>query len=267
MDEKKNNGSPMVIIGIIVVVCILLLGVCIIGITKILSKGNSGEDENLEGHMTLLSEEENVYTFIDANGKVKKYKNYTDMNDFYYDVTCVSRLSNENEFYSQDALINKNEKVIVDYGVYDDITQVSNGRYYKVEKDDLYGIIDYEGKVIVPVEYSYITVKTVRNEAETVFVAEKGNQEYNYINENGKVITQTNDTFFGDLSYYEKFNDEYDTVIVVSTKTGYRYFNLRTGEELFQGIKDVKFWYNMLKQDNKVVLYNKDMSVKSEIDT
>lgn len=173
MDEKKKNGSPMVVIGIIVVICVLLLAVCIIGITKILPKGNSGEDDSLEGHMTLVNEEENVYTFVDANGKVKKYKNYTDMNDFYYDVTCVSRISNESEFYSQDALINKNEKVIVDYGVYDDITQVSNGRYYKVEKDDVYGIINYEGKVIVPVEYSYITVKTVRNEAETVFVGEK----------------------------------------------------------------------------------------------
>ena len=38
------------------------------------------------GYQKLVNVTDNTYTFIDLEGKVKKYEGYTSMDDFYYDV-------------------------------------------------------------------------------------------------------------------------------------------------------------------------------------
>lgn len=247
----------------------IVIAVVIIAILIFVSiKVNVGKEvKEAEGYAKLVENDGDIYTFVSNDYKTYTYTGYSDMNDFYYGVTCVSKKNEKNEYFLDDALINKSEKIIVDYGVYDDITQVLKGKYYKVEKDNLYGIIDYNGNSIVPVSYEYITISNILDEKECIFICELNNK-YDYINESGKVMMSSeNNSYASDISCYNKFNDEYDTVVVIGKNDNRRYFNLSTGDELFKDEKNLNFKYNMQIKDKKIIIFNKDMSVKEEIDS
>lgn len=246
-----------------IVVCVLII---ILVTVFLLVKNNNKQnvEKEVEGYAKLIEHDGDVYTFVSNDYNTYTYTGYADMSDFYYNVTCVSKKNEKNEYFLDDALIDRKEKIIVDYGVYDDIIQVSKGKYYKVEKDNKYGIIDYKGNIIIPTTYEYITISSVQNEKECVFVCELENK-YDYINENGKVMINSDN--YLDISHYNKFNDEYNTIIVIGKDENKRYFNLTSGEEILKDEKDLNFKYNFQIKDKKIIIYNKDMSIKEEIDS
>ena len=187
------------------------------------------------------------------------------MDDFYYDVTCVSKITGENNNITQMALINKNKGTVVKFGVYDSFIQVVGGKYYKVEKEGKYGVIDYKGKVIIQPEYDYISITTVQEATEIVFECQKDNKYY-FLNEKGTFLMETENALHS-ISYSNKFNTEYNTVIYISVDGVKRYFNLETAEEVFAGMENVSFSYNILKTDGKISFYDKKAKLKTEIDT
>ncbi len=224
------------------------------------------EDENttLVGYQKLVNVTDDKYTFVDLEGKVKTYEGYTSMDDFYFDVTCVSKVSDDTGV-SEMALINKNNKEIVKYGEYDSFTQVVGGEFYKVEKEGKYGIIDYNGKTIIEPEYDYISVTTVQEATEVVFECQKDNM-YSFINETGIKLLET-DVALHSISYANKFNSDYDTIVYISLNDEKRYFDLVTGEELFKDIDDVNISYNILESNGKISFYDENSKLKSELDT
>ena len=242
---KKVLRRPIVRLLILIVLIVI-----IVLIVTNLPKKNKAED-TLIGYQKLINVTDNTYTFVDMDGNVKTYDGYTSMDDFYYDVTCVSKLNEEDNTVTQMALINKNNKSVVDFGEYDSYVQVVGGKYYKVEKEGKYGIIDYQGKVIINPEYDYISITTVQEATEVVFECQKENKYY-FVNEQGMTIMETESALHS-ISYSNKFNDEYDTVIYISVDGVKRYFNLRTGEELFADKQDVNFSYNILQEEGKIV--------------
>lgn len=256
---KKILRRPIVRLFILIVLIIV-----IVIVAKNCFKSDEKED-TLVGYQKLINVTDNVYTFVDMDGKVKTYEGYTSMDDFYYDVTCVSKPNDQDSSVTQMALINKNNSNVVDYGEYDSYVQVVGGKYYKIEKEGKYGIIDYEGKVIINPEYDYISITTVQEATEVVFECQKENKYY-FINEQGMTIMET-DSALHSISYSNKFNDEYDTVIYISVDGVKRYFNLQTGEELFTDKQDVNFSYNILKEDGKISFYDKDAKLSTEVDT
>lgn len=256
---KKILRRPIVRLFILIVLIIV-----IVIVAKNCFKSDEKED-TLVGYQKLINVTDNVYTFVDMDGKVKTYEGYTSMDDFYYDVTCVSKPNDQDSSVTQMALINKNNSNVVNYGEYDSYVQVVGGKYYKIEKEGKYGIIDYEGKVIINPEYDYISITTVQEATEVVFECQKENKYY-FINEQGMTIMET-DSALHSISYSNKFNDEYDTVIYISVDGVKRYFNLQTGEELFTDKQDVNFSYNILKEDGKISFYDKDAKLSTEIDT
>lgn len=259
LDVKALLKNPIVkIAGIAVVVLIVILLIASLF-------GGKKEEKELVGYQKLVNVTDNTYTFVDLDGKVKKYEGYTSMDDFYYDVTCVSKLTGENNNITQMALINKNKRAVVKFGVYDTFIQVVGGKYYKVEKEGKYGVIDCEGKVLINPEYDYISITTVQEATEIVFECQKDNKYY-FINEKGTVLMETESALHS-ISYSNKFNDEYDTVIYISVDGVKRYFNLKTAEEIFAGMENVSFSYNILKTDGKISFYDKAAKLKSEIDT
>lgn len=259
LDVNALLKSPIVkIVLLAVVVLVLVL------LVKGLFKGNN-EDTELVGYQKLVNVTDNTYTFIDLEGKVKKYEGYTSMDDFYYDVTCVSKLTGENNNITQMALINKNKGTVVKFGVYDSFIQVVGGKYYKVEKEGKYGVIDHNGKVVINPEYDYISITTVQEATEIVFECQKDNKYY-FLNEKGTLLMETESALHS-ISYSNKFNGEYDTVIYISVDGVKRYFNLETAEEVFAGMENVSFSYNILKTDGKIGFYDKKAKLKSEIDT
>ena len=177
------------------------------------------------------------------------------MDDFYYDVTCVSRLNNETGV-TQMALINKNKSEVVKFGTYNNFTQVVGGKFYKVEKDGKYGVIDHNGKVIIEPEYNYISITTVQEATEVVFECQQ-DSKYVFVNESGKKFYET-DVALHSISYANKFNTDYDTIIYISIDGQKKYFDLVTGEELFQDMENVNISYNILKTDEKISFYDKN---------
>ena len=256
---KKVLRRPIVRLLILIVLIVI-----IVLIVTNLPKKNKEED-TLVGYQKLINVTDNTYTFVDMDGNVKTYDGYTSMDDFYYDVTCVSKLNEEDNTVTQMALINKNNRSVVDFGEYDSYVQVVGGKYYKVEKEGKYGIIDYQGKVIINPEYDYISITTVQEATEVVFECQKENKYY-FVNEQGMTIMETESALHS-ISYSNKFNEEYDTVIYISVDGVKRYFNLRTGEELFADKQDVNFSYNILQEEGKISFYGKDAKLITEIDT
>ena len=243
---------------------LLVLIIVIVIVAKNCFKSNDNE-ETLVGYQKLINVTDNKYTFVNMDGKVKTYEGYTSMDDFYYDVTCVSKPSEDDNAITQMALINKNNRNVIKFGEYDSYVQVVGGKYYKVEKNGKYGIINYEGKVIINPEYDYISITTVQEATEVVFECQKENKYY-FINEQGMTIMETESALHS-ISYSNKFNNKYDTVIYISVDGVKRYFNLVTGEELFTDKQDVNFSYNISKEEGKISFYDRNAKLKTEIDT
>lgn len=263
--KQDNNISKILKRPIVKIAILLSLIIVVFLLFKGINKPKIAETSDLIGYQKLINVTDNIYTFVDLEGKVKTYEGYTSMDDFYYDVTCVSKLSGENNNVTEMALINKNNGNVVKFGVYDNFVQIVGGKYYKVEKDGKYGIIDYKGNKVINLEYDYISITTVQEATEVVFECQKEGKYY-FLNEKGKVLMETENALHS-ISYSNKFNEEYDTVVYISVDGVKRYFNLVTAEELFKDIEKVNFSYNILKADGKISFYGKNANLKEEIDT
>ena len=250
MDKKtssntKKEGITLAKIlrrPLVRLVLLIIIVIALVFIIRGVLANKEDENTTLVGYQKLVNVTDDKYTFVDLDGKVKTYEGYTSMDDFYFDVTCVSKVS-EDTGVSEMALINKNNKEIVKYGEYDSFTQVVGGEFYKVEKEGKYGIIDYNGKTIIEPEYDYISVTTVQEATEVVFECQKGSM-YSFINETGIKLLET-DVALHSISYANKFNSDYDTIVYISLNDEKRYFDLVTGEELFKDIDDVNITYNI----------------------
>ena len=268
MEKKTSNNKGNVIGKILrrpIVRIALILVVIIVAIIIIASNaGSKKTTSKLVGYQRLVNVTDDTYTFLDLDGKVRKYSGFNSMNDFYYDVTCVSRI-NEKTGVSEVAVIDKNKKQVIKFGEYENIIQVVGGKYYKVQKDGKYGIVTNSGKTIIKPEYDYISMTTVQEASEIVFECQKDGV-YTFVNEQGKAFFETSVALHS-ISYSNKFNSDYDTIVYISVDGQKNYFDLVTGERLFDGIENVDISYNILKTDDKLTFYDKKSKVKTEIDT
>ncbi len=259
LDIKKVLRRPIVRMAILI---ILIIAFVIIIKSCVPSKSND-KNTKIEGYQKLINVKDNKYTYINQNGKVKKYDGYSSMNDFYYDVTCASKIDKDTGVYEA-GLINKNNGKVVKFGVYDNLTQVVGGKYYKAEKDGKYGVIDYKGKEIIAPEYTFISVTPVQESTEIVFECQKDGKYY-FVNEQGKNFYET-DAALHSISYANKFNSDYDTIIYISVDGNTKYFNLKTGDEIFKDIENVNISYNILNSNGKISFYDKNAKLKKELD-
>ena len=265
-EQKKKKRLSVISIAILVLIVIAII-VGIVFLVKALIGGSSKDELDpeqawvMDGYMALLDEENDVFTYSDQKGNTIEYVGYKDMEDFYFDTTCVAKISDESEYKREYALIKSNQKIVVDYGTYDDIDQIDDGRFYEVEKDDMYGIIDYKGNIVVPVEYDYIRENTIQDGTQYVFACEREDDEkYDYIAETGKLLTTLD--AYESFTYYYTLSEDAATLV----KIGEKYFNTVTGEEMFAGKEDVEYKYNVLIEEEKYTLYNKDLTVKAEVE-
>ena len=251
MEKKTGNNKGNVIGKILrrpIVRIALILVVIIVAIIIIASNaGSKKTTSKLVGYQRLVNVTDDTYTFLDLDGKVRKYSGFNSMNDFYYDVTCVSRI-NEKTGVSEVAVIDKNKKQVIKFGEYENIIQVVGGKYYKVQKDGKYGVVTNSGKTIIKPEYDYISMTTVQETSEIVFECQKDGV-YTFINEQGKAFFETSVALHS-ISYSNKFNSDYDTIVYISVDGQKNYFDLVTGERLFDGIENVDISYNILKTDD-----------------
>ena len=261
--SKIQNILRRPLVRLVVLVLVVVLGIMFV--SKLFKGGSKKAEERLVGYQRLVNvSEEGKYTYVNLEGKTKEYDGYKSMSDFYFDVTNVSRENPKDAAVTEYALINKNGGQVVKYGKYDNIIQVIGGKYYKVLKDNKFGIIDYNGKVILEPKYEYISVITVQDGNEFVFECQNG-ESYDFINENGKTMMSTASAQHT-ISYINRLNENFDTIVKVTSDSEVRYFNLRTAEELFAGENISNLAYNILKQQDKITIFNKDYKKKVELD-
>ena len=264
--EKKENKflyilkRPLFKLVVLVVVLVILILVLVNAFG-----GKEEDNESLIGYQRLVNvSEDGKYTYIDLKGKTKKYSGYKTMSDFYYDVTNVSRENPDDTSKVEYALIGKNNSQVVKFGTYDNIIQVIGGKYYKIVKDNKFGIMSYDGKVLFEPKYDYISVITVQDGSEIIFECQAGDN-YELINESGKVFLTTASKH--DISYINRLNDSYDTIVKIGVDSENRYYDLKTGEELFENEKITSFIYNIVKQENKITIFGNDYKNNVTIDT
>lgn len=265
MSEQKKRRISVITMVIIAIIVIGVIVGAVFLIKGIFNKSKNTKNDELAGYMCLIDSSNGVYTFVDTDGNVKSYENYIAMTDFYYNVSAVKAYINPDEYKRGYALIDNKENQIVPYGKYESIEQIETGKYYKVEAENKYGIINPKGEEIVQPAYDYIRVYKVQDETEFIFECEDENSEdakYHYINEKGVELYTSNE--MESISYYYTISNEFTTVVEIGDK----YINIATGEEVFTipENEDVKYRYNILYKRGHYTVYDKNLKVKEDVE-
>lgn len=100
----------------------------------------------------------------------------------------------------------KNNKELINFS-YQGIEYDSNNAIFELDKNGKYGIIDYSGKSIVPIEYTGIEIKGI------YILAYKNDEEIIYYNLSGEVIT--------DLKYASILNTQNENYFITINEEGF----------------------------------------------
>lgn len=142
------------------------------------------------------------YGFVNENGNLAIGYNFDFATDFYENISVVT-------VDNQMGCINPRGKYIVELGVYDSISEFSDGLAL-VKKDGKYGYIDVTGKEVIPVKY-----RQAGEFSEGYAFTKSGNDE-GYIDKNGKLVIKCV------CQYGGVFSEGY---AVIRTQNGYGLMN------------------------------------------
>lgn len=243
---EKNKKIILIAVISVIILLLIIVGVFLIGNKKESSKSN--EKSNVFKRIYAMDGE--LY-FSDANGNITIFKDFDRIGEFNDGLAIASKLVDGERKYT---IINKNGKEIVKLGEYDSIDEIDESDYFKVEKDNLYGVIDSKGKIILPIKYKRINMYT----DVLIFEATKDDKTY-LITQNGNIISESEKI----TSFYKRFDDNYDYLV----KIGEKYYNAKTGEQVFsdKNAGSIYFEYNVLYYNKKISLYDKNLKLKTEI--
>ncbi len=244
---KKNKKIILIAVISLIVILLIVAALFLLGNKKESSK-NDGEGNVFK---RIYAMDGDIY-FSDANGNITIFKDFDRIGKFNNDLAVASKLVDGERKYT---IINKSGKEIVKLGEYDSIDEIDGINYFKVEKDNVYGIIDDKGKIILPIEYEKISV------FDDVFIFEvRKDGKYYLLSQNGNTIYESEQTSTI-TSYYKRFDENYDYLV----KIGEKYYNAKTGEQVFSDRNSINFEYNVLYENKKISLYDKNLKLKTEI--
>lgn len=192
--EKKLNLKK--VFAVILVIVIIIMFVLIL--SKLLKQRSNIEEKAFQnGYITIY--ENQKWGVINSKGEQIIKPTYDEMiiiPDTQKDIfLCTYDVNYENNTYKTTVLNSKGETIFKDY---DNITAIENhdnsyNLWYeknvlKVEKDGKYGVINLEGKELLPCEYDEIdTIKPIKN----VLITKKDNK-YGLADEIGNIIIENN---------------------------------------------------------------------------
>lgn len=181
----------------------------------------------------------------------------------------------------------KNNQVIINYS-YQGIEYDRNNNFFELQRNEKYGIVDYNGKIILPVEYSDIQIKgiyiqTSKSEEEgDVFFNISGEKindlKYTSVQRTNNAdyyITINQDGFYGVISsknselikneynYLEYLFDEYFIATKGNGNLGVINIKNQTiidfNYDVLQKIDNTKVIEAKILKDNKLELYSEEM--------
>lgn len=252
--KEKRKRLSLISVAIIIAVMSITFGNIFTKVKNKIDKEKFNKEAIVSNYMELIKSEEGRFTYINGEKKVSIYEGYASMSDFYYDVACVSKLDNVTNKKSY-ALIDKNEKEIVNFGEYDYITQYDDGKFYQVEKDGKQGVINYEGVVVVPINYSVVTDhKSGQVEGIHAFSCKSNDDIYHYFNDSGKEITNLNT--YATISFYPTKNSRICALEINGT-----FYNSKTCEKICEISQINRFADNVITYEDKYEVYNLDLEL------
>lgn len=242
----------------IVAILVVLLGV---GILFVVNNSRKTEESSLDAnsHETfkkIYTTDDNVLYYSNDQEKIYKFSGYKYLDNYFYNnVAC-----GHDESYKY-FLIDINEKYIVEPGTYNYISRAS-GKYYYITQDSKRGIIDYEGNVIVPAEYSIVSYN--KDDGMIYFIAEKhsSGDEYYLLNEDGKEIFKA-DTAINkiDITTYKGFNKK--TIPTIEYEG--TLYSMKDGKVLLTDLESGDFGQNYFLKDGNLTIYDESFKVKKVI--
>ena len=176
-------------------------------------------------------------TFVDENDKVTTFSGYDSLDeDFDNGVSVYKKYVDGKTIYG---IIDEKGKEKVQPGLYSRISRDATGiDVFEVEKEiegeEYVGIINSEGKIIVPIEYDDVTTTYFSESGVHVFLVEK-DEQFKVLSANGTYFADAEDPgFWGtlDINQLSKISDDSVGIIEYNEK----FYNYVTGEQI-----DIKY--------------------------
>ncbi len=283
--EPKLNLKKVFAVILAIVVLIMFIFI----IKNALTQGKDKGKISSVSYFTLYKD--NKWGVIDSNGTTVIEPSYSEMivipNNKKDVFLCVYDVNEQTGEYKTKALNSKNEEILTEY---DNIETLENygknsnvwydNNALKVQKDGKYGLIDFVGSTLAPIEYEEIqTLKGVKNS-----ILVKKDSKYGLLDSKGNIVIDTkykkisnlgddyklgyitvdeNDKY-GIIDYNKKqvLENKYEGIdpivgtnlYVVKTVDGKRVVNNKSEEVISTGFDEVK---QILSQDSGII-FTKD---------
>ncbi len=269
---KRYNGEQKLnmkkVFAVIAVIALIVL-FCI-GIKAILKKNENGTAYFTEiSYFTSYSN--GKWGVISSKGENIIEPTYTDMitipNNKKDIFLCMYEVNYSDNTYKTKAINSKNEQLYTAYNSVEALSNYDNNNniWYednvlKVEKDGLFGLINFDGNEILPCEYQKIdTLKNVKN---SILVQKDG--LFGLVNNSGNKIIDTK------YSSIEALNDDYNNGYIVKNSDG-KLGVIATNKDVIFECKysDIKHVYGnetyIVKENDKWQIVNKSTEKSVEI--
>lgn len=135
------------------VVCSLLIGGMLAGMTGCGTGGNAVSENETNNNMILVDikwMDETEYYFIDGNLEVQKYSGYKSMEDFEDGISLVEVYSPEFQGYQ---LIDTEEKVVAEYTKIEKMRVMDSVFYMVKDENEKKGVLNSKGEVVAECKY------------------------------------------------------------------------------------------------------------------
>ncbi len=267
---KKGNKKLFIIGGIVLAV------VAVVVVVILLFSKEGGLLSNILGEakehkfVYLYEDDNGVYYFVDENDKVTSFSGYDSLDeDFDNGVSVYKKYVDGKTIYG---IIDEKGKDKVQPGLYSRISRDASGiDVFEVEKEiegeEYVGIINSEGKIIVPIEYDDVTTTYFSDSGVHVFLVEK-DEQFKVLSANGTYFADAEDPgFWGtlDINQLSKISDDSVGIIEYNEK----FYNYVTGEQIdIKYSDDISYHYKnnvLFEEEVGVTIYDKNGKVKEKV--
>ncbi len=276
-DEPKLNVKK--VFGVIIAIAvIIMIVISIINIVK-----SSSKKIEIKNNTYYTAYENGKYGVINNEGEVVIEPEYDEMiiipDNSRAMFICVYDIDDEAGTYKTKVINDKKEEIITGYDTIEAIDNIDSKQniWYednvlRVSRNGKYGIIDFEGKEVLPIEYDEITaLKAATNN----FIVKKDNK-VGLVNEKGQAIIETEykDILTLKDGYKSEYivvddNDKYGIVSTTGTaliEPAYEDIKYLGSSNLF-AVKQDDTWKLIDTDENKILIesgYSDIVEAKSE---
>ena len=274
--EPKLNSKK--VLGVIVAILVIIM--VIVSIVNVIKNGEDKKKVKSYSYYTVY--ENGKFGVINNEGETVINPEYTEIvlmpNKDVPIFICTYDLNDQDGTYKTKVINQKNEEIFKEYSKVEAIDNFDSKQniWYeddvlRVEKDGKYGLINFEGKEVLPCDYDEITaLKGVTN---NLLVKKDG--KVGLVNEKGQTIVNTE---YKDIkTLKEGYKNEYiivndnnqygiisttGTVIIEPKYEDVKYLN---NSEMF-AIKDAGVW-KLINKDNQILIdggYDNIIEAKGE---